>query len=152
MFAQEVSPPYGGSVIARSTEIAGGRSTNVTSVCQAFALPPPRCASSSKTLGLSLVPGTVGWAVVRSPNRRANPAWAASSRCRWPRRKTTLCSSKASLMTVISSGGRFGLAAMPVISAPMWPAIFLTSMAVMLRSSREVAFGIDRSKWPERCQ
>jgi hypothetical protein len=34
----------------------------------------------------------------------------------------------------------------------MRPAIFLTSMAVMLRSSPEVAFDTDRSKRMEICQ
>jgi len=50
VFAHTVVPPYGGRFTARSTLIAGMRSTKVTSVCQEFAL------LSSEAIGRTAVP------------------------------------------------------------------------------------------------
>ena len=75
--AQTVLPPYGGSATARSTLMAGTRSTKVTSVCQALAAMP----LSAVTLKTRAEPVfTVGWAVVSGPNDSAKAWWPASSR------------------------------------------------------------------------
>ena len=71
MLANRVSPPKGGSTMARSVVKAGERSTNVTSVCQLLALLP--CSESTgRTAASSWPPVIVGCAVVSGPRRRTN--------------------------------------------------------------------------------
>ena len=78
-------------MIARSRLIAGGRSTNVTSVCQLFALP---CSESIGRIARPS-PDTVGCGLVVGPSSRANASWPSSVAWNWSRRKTTLCASSA---------------------------------------------------------
>ena len=92
VLAQLVVPPYAGRVTPRSTEMAGTRSTKVTSVCQEFAA-MPRVAFTLSTRALPVF--TVGCAVVRGPRSSAKAIWASSSRWCWPRKNTTLCASRA---------------------------------------------------------
>ena len=73
VLAQLVVPPYAGRVTPRSTEIAGTRSTKVTSVCQEFAA-MPRVAFTLSTRALPVF--TVGWAVVSGPSSSAKAIWA----------------------------------------------------------------------------
>ena len=72
VLAQLVVPPYAGSVTPRSTEIAGTRSTKVTSVCQELAA-MPRLAFTLSTRALPVF--TVGWAVVSGPRSSAKAIW-----------------------------------------------------------------------------
>ena len=101
MLAQLVVPPYAGRVTPRSTEIAGTRSTKVTSVCQELAA-IPRVAFTLSTRALPVL--TVGCAVVSGPSSSAKAIWASSSRWCCPRKNSTLCSSRAARTSATRRG------------------------------------------------
>src|ERR1039457_434791 len=109
---------------------AGGRSMNVTSVCQLLARTPLRESISSRR-GWPGGDARVGWPSVSGPSRSAKATWAAESRV-WARRKTTLWSSSAWRTWATASSLSTPPVSMPEISAPMLPASLVTLIRVVV--------------------
>lgn len=123
-----VSPPYGGMVMLRRVLAWGGLRTKVTSVCQWLAR--PRSLSTGSTFGAPSTAGTVGWAVVRSPNWRAKACWPSSSRPS-ASKTSALCSLRAARTAAMVSSSRGLAMSMPDIWAPIFAVTLRISISDM---------------------
>src|SRR3954471_14096670 len=112
----------------RRVDACGGFTTNVTSVCQVFAL--PFSLSTGRTAGLPSTDATVGCALVSGPKRLAKRTWASSSWTLASRKTRALCVFRASRIWAIVASLRSLLRSKPRISAPMRPPSFRKSSRV----------------------